>query len=93
MRLNLLRDMRWNTKRRFETLAGGALILGGCLFSNLGVEGIFGKDNVEKVQNLFVPLASLGVATQQALAIDELIVETDSMDVIEEVIKNAADSM
>lgn len=77
----------------FETLAGGALILGGCLFSNLGVEGIFGKDNVEKVQNLFVPLASLGVATQQALAIDELIVETDSMDVIEEVIKNAADSM
>lgn len=77
----------------FETLAGGALILGGCLFSNLGVEGIFGKDNVEKIQNLFVPLASLGVATQQALAIDELIVETDSMDVIEEVIKNASDSM
>ena len=72
---------------------GGALILAGCIISNLGMDGIFGKQNTKTFQNsfqtTFLPssLVSLGFASQSAFAVGD-IVESDSMEVVEEVMKS-----
>jgi drug/metabolite transporter (DMT)-like permease len=74
---------------------GGALILAGCLISNLGMDGIFGKQTKafqNSFQTTFLPssLLSLGFASQSTFAVGD-IVETDVVameEVVEEVIKS-----
>jgi hypothetical protein len=98
------------------TAIGGALILGGCVYSNLGWDGIvtnlgldklFGNkesNNDEVVVGanpgslLKSTMASLGLATSNvivpgaAFALDE-IVEADSLEVLDEIIKSASDAL
>lgn len=75
------------------SFVGGALILAGCIISNLGMDGILGKQNIQSFQSsfqtTFLPsvLASLGFASQSAFAVGD-VVETDAMEVVEEVIKS-----
>eukprot|EP00545_Synedropsis_sp_CCMP1620_P002580 CAMPEP_0119008324 /NCGR_PEP_ID=MMETSP1176-20130426/3611_1 /TAXON_ID=265551 /ORGANISM="Synedropsis recta cf, Strain CCMP1620" /LENGTH=501 /DNA_ID=CAMNT_0006960635 /DNA_START=110 /DNA_END=1615 /DNA_ORIENTATION=+ len=87
------------------TAIGGALILGGCVYSNLGLDGIvssLGLDGVfgnKKASTdsadptaalLSSTMAGVGLASSNvAFALDEI--EVDSLEILDEVIKGASD--
>lgn len=89
------------------TALGGALILGGCVFSNLGLEGIFGKGNAKEEEKVATTasllgstIAGVGLASSNvigpvtaAFALDEIAIESDSLEILDEIIKTASDSL
>jgi drug/metabolite transporter (DMT)-like permease len=72
-----------------ESLMGGALILGGCLISNLNFSDANAVFSLSFLQS---SLASLGLASHKAYVVADII-EKDTLDVLEEVVKGASDSL
>jgi drug/metabolite transporter (DMT)-like permease len=72
-----------------ESLIGGALILGGCLISNLDLSD---ANAIFSLSFLQTSLASIGFASQKAYAVADLF-EKDTLDVLEDIVQGASDGL